>query len=125
MSVSTTLGNGWLDTLRNVSYAVATPYCSLHQSDPGTTGASEVTGGSYARQAITFSAAAASAMTTSAALTFTSMPDTTGDDISHVGIWTAVSAGTFLIGGALTAAKVTNSGDTFEIAAGDLDLSIT
>ena len=38
--------------------AATTYYMSLHPATPGTTGTSEVTGGSYARQAITFGSAA-------------------------------------------------------------------
>jgi hypothetical protein len=39
----------------------ANPYISLHTADPGETGASEVAGGSYARQQAAFDAAIAGA----------------------------------------------------------------
>ncbi len=57
MGMSETLRNELLDALGNASaYSVATPYVSLHTGDPGTNGASEVSGGSYARQSASFGA---------------------------------------------------------------------
>lgn len=101
----------------------AAVYCSLHTADPGETGASEATGGSYARQAITFAAASNPGGTkaTSADLVFTSMPAST---ITHVGVWDASSAGNFLVGGALAASKTLNAGDTFRITSGNLTVSL-
>jgi hypothetical protein len=122
--ISTYLGNKILDhVLTNTAYtSPATVYLSLHTGDPGLTGASEATGGSYARQACAFDAAASKATQNAAAESFTGMPAAT---ITHVGLWDAVSAGNFLWGGALAASKTTNSGDTFTIADSDLDVSLT
>ena len=103
---------------------MATPYVSLHTGDPGETGANEVTGGSYARQAGSFGAAAAGAVTTTATIDFTGMPSAT---ITHVGIWsasTATASANFVWGGTLTASKSVGAGDTFRIATGDLDVSL-
>lgn len=97
-------------------------YVSLHTGDPGATGASEVTGGSYARQQVTLSSASGKASANTGALTFTVMPAAT---ITHVGIWTLVSGGAFEIGGALVAPKTTNAGDTFQLPVGDLDVALT
>lgn len=44
----TTEANSILDTM------LGTAFLSLHTGDPGATGANEVTGGSYARQACAF-----------------------------------------------------------------------
>ena len=98
-------------------------YVSLHTADPGETGVSEVTGGSYARQAATFSAAVnpGGTIATSAALVFASMPATT---VTYVGVWDASTAGNFLWGGALVASKVTNAGDTLRIDTGALTASL-
>ncbi len=41
-----------------------------------------------------------------------------------MGIWDAVSGGNALWGGALTVAKNVNAGDTFTIAADDLDITL-
>jgi hypothetical protein len=75
-------------------------YTSLHTATPGTTGASEnaATGG-YARQSSAQNAASGGAKTNSGALAWT----TTGaTPVTHVGEWSAVTAGTYGIGAALT-----------------------
>lgn len=109
--------------LRNAAFTpVATIYTSLHTADPGETGASEVTGGSYARQTVTLSAASGGGATSSTnQLDFTNMPAVT---VTHVGIWDALTAGNFYWGGALTTSKTLNGGDTFRIATGDLDITL-
>ena len=120
-SVSTGLSDSLNNAIfNNTSYVETTAYVSLHQSDPGTTGASEVTGGSYVRQAAPAVASSSGTYTSNADVDFAGMPDTTADDISHAGIWDASTVGNFLIGAALAAAKVTNAGDTFRIASGNL-----
>ncbi len=125
-SVSTGFSDSINDAVFNATaYSETTPYVSLHQADPGTTGASEVSGGSYARQAPPAVASSGGTYTSNADVDFTGMPDTTADDISHAGVWDAVSAGNFLIGAALAAPKVTNSGDTFRIASGNLTCATT
>lgn len=69
-------------------------YASLHIGDPGTTGANEVTGGSpaYARKAVTWGSPSAGEMAAAGQPVF-DVP--TGTTITHVGIWSAVSGGTF------------------------------
>lgn len=96
-------------------------YISLHTADPGTTGADEVTGGSYGRQGDTvFSAAASLASDNDSAISFTGMPSAT---VTHVGIWDSESSGEFLCGGSLGASKSVDAGDTVTISAGDLDVT--
>lgn len=122
MSISNYLENELLDAVFSAgAFSVTTVYISLHTGDPGETGASEATGGSYARQSAAFDAAASGATANSGTISFTDMPAAT---ITHVGVWDAVSAGNFLWGGALTASKTTNSGDTFQIPTGDLDVTL-
>ncbi len=123
MSISNFLELELLDqVLTNAAApAIATVYTSLHTADPGETGASEATGGSYARQSTAFNVAAAGLSDNSANIVFTSMPAAT---LTHVGLWDASSGGNFLWGGSLTASKTTNSGDTFQINAGDLDVTL-
>lgn len=125
-----TISNQWeleiLDHIFNNSAApaVTTPYVSLHGGDPGETGANEITGGSYARQAGSFGAASAGAVSNTASISFTDMP---ADTITHVGIWisnTATPSTNFIWGGPLTASKVVNAGDTFTIQVGSLDISL-
>ena len=54
-------------------------FLSLHTTDPSTTGANEVTGGSYARQAITFGASSGGTATSTNGQTFTNMPSEAGN----------------------------------------------
>ena len=101
--------------------AVTAVYVSLHTADPGDTGASEVTGGSYIRKVATFDVAASGATANSGNITWTGMPAVT---VTHVACWDAESSGNCLWSGALTAQKVLNSGDSFQINTGDLDVTL-
>jgi len=85
----------------NAMYVPSTTYyLALFTSDPGTTGASgEVTGGSYARQAITFGSASAGSQASTNAQNFTSMP-LEASGVPYFGIFTASTGGTYLCGGA-------------------------
>lgn len=122
MSISNYLEDELLDAVFNAgAFSVTTPYVSLHTADPGETGASELSGGSYARQSASFGAASGGAVANDAQVEFTDMPAAT---ITHVGVWDAASAGNFLWGGALSASKTTNAGDTFRIPTGDLDVTL-
>jgi hypothetical protein len=79
-----------------------TYYLALFTSDPSTTGASgEVTGGSYARQAIAFGSATAGAQASTNAQNFTLMP-LEASGVPYFGIFSAVSGGTYICGGTTT-----------------------
>lgn len=83
-------------TAANAAVNAVTPLCtylSLHTADPGTTGANEVAGGSYARQPITFGASAGGTAPSSNGQTFSNMPAVAGN--LWIGTWNAVSAGTY------------------------------
>ena len=84
-------------------------------------GGTEVTGGSYARQAATFSAASSGATSNDTNIDFTGMPATT---TVAIGIFDDVASGNMLLYGTLTTNKTTDAGDTLRIATGDLDISI-
>ena len=102
-----------------------TAYVSLHTADPGTTGASEVSGGAYARQGPVAFANAGNEPTVasnSAILTFPAATATWGT-IGWFGIWTAATAGTFQGSGALTQAKPINQGDTARFLANALTIT--
>lgn len=121
MPKSTYLRNKLLDAIYNgVSYSVTTPYVSLHTGDPGTTGASEVSGSSYARQAGSFGNASSGAVSTDAQVNFVDMPACT---VTHVGIWDAISGGNFLWGGALSSSVVVGAGNIFRFNTGNLTAS--
>lgn len=122
MSISNYAELKILDAIfNNASFAVATPYVSLHTADPGETGASEVTGGTYGRQSSSWAAASAGAVVTDAALNFTLMPAVT---VTHVAIWDASTAGNCLWSGAFSSSKVVNAGDTYQIPSGSLTVTL-
>lgn len=81
----------------------------------------EVSGGSYVRQSVTFDSAASGATQNAGAVTFTNMPAVT---VVGVEVWDNAGTPVRIWYGALTANKTLNAGDTFIIAIGDLDLSL-
>jgi hypothetical protein len=81
----------------------------------------EVVGGSYAAQDVAFGAASSGATSNSGALTYTAMPACT---VVGVEIWDKHGTPVRWWWGALTASKAVGAGDTFTIAAGDLDLTM-
>lgn len=112
-------------TLRGTSYtAPTTTYLALYTSDPtdADTG-TEVTGGSYARQAITFGAPSNGVTTNSAAIEF---PQCTADwgIITYVGIRDDVTSGNLLYHTALDTSKTIASGDIFKITSGNLSVTL-
>jgi hypothetical protein len=112
--------------LRNTSYtSPTTTYLALYTSDPtdADTG-TEITGGSYVRQAITFGAPSNGTSTNSAAVEF---PQATADwgVITYVGIRDAVTSGNLLFHTALDASKTINNGDVFKITAGNLSVQLS
>lgn len=99
-------------------------YVGLFTSDPTDTGAAgtEVSGGSYARTAATFSVTGDTASNTGAI----EFPAASADwgTVSHIGIFTASSGGTMLVHAILSTAKTIASGDVFRIPTGDLDITL-
>lgn len=96
-------------------------YVSLHTADPGTTGASEVSGGSYARVAVAWNAASGGSVANSGALSLNLPASTTA---AYFGIWSAATLGTYYIGGALNPSVTTgSSAGTVTVAAGALTVS--
>lgn len=103
-----------------------TVYVALFTTDPTDAGSgTEVTGGSYARQSVTFAAASTSGSTSTAVsnagVTFTNLPTAT---ITHMGLYDASTAGNLLYHGALTASKSVTSGDNFTINSGQLSIEL-
>lgn len=101
--------NAMLDLI-DESGAKAATHLSLHTADPGSTGASEVAGGSYARQAITWNAAAGGQKTVVETPVFQVPASTT---ITHFGLWSAVSGGTFRFGKILPNPQTYSSPGTY------------
>ena len=112
-------------TLRNTSYtSPTTTYLALYTSDPtdADTG-TEVTGGSYARQAITFSSPSNGVTSNSSAIEFPTATASWGT-VAYVGIRDAVTSGNLLYHTALDASKVIDSGDIFRISSGNLTVTL-
>jgi hypothetical protein len=112
-------------TLRNTSYtSPATVYVGLYTSDPtdADTG-TEVTGGSYARQSVTFGAPSNGVSTNSAAIEFPQATATWGT-VGWIGIEDAVSGGNLLYHTALDTSKTIENGDIFKIAIGSLSVTL-
>ena len=125
-AMSDYLENKFLDyVLRNTAdWAPSAVYLALHTASPADDeSGAEVSGGSYARQAITFNAAHATAgtATNSSAETFSSMPTAT---VTHIGIWDASSSGNLLFHGAGTASKAVTSGDSITVAADAITVTL-
>lgn len=74
------------------SLASVLTHISLHSAFPGTTGVNELTGGSYARKAVTHSAPSGGAMDITAPQLF-DVP--AGATVAWIGYWGALSGGTF------------------------------
>jgi hypothetical protein len=120
--LATATCNSILDAICNAtSYSISEVWIKLHVGDPGAAGTSNAATETTRKQA-SFSAAASGAITSDGTLTWTSVAGT--EDFTHYTAWTASTNGTFLFSGTVTASAVT-AGDTFVVAAGDLDLALT
>ena len=122
------LENKVLDhVLGNTTYTpAATLYLGLWTADDGLeagTVTSEVSGGSYTRQAIAFSAASSGSASNSATVTFTTATANWGT-ITHVAVMDASTGGNVLFHGSVTTSKTIESGDTFQVSSGNLTISL-
>jgi hypothetical protein len=86
-------------------------FISLHTADPGTTVASEVTGGAYTREQTNWPAPAASSVTGSSV----TLDVPAGVTITHWGVWSAASGGQFIYGGLLPAPESFGSNGTYSV----------
>jgi hypothetical protein len=123
-NLSNYLENKILDHfLGTTSYTKPTTvYVALYTAAPNDAGGgTEATGGSYARQTATFSAASGGATSNDTNIDFASMPAAT---IVAIGVHDAITSGNLLVWGTLSSNKALDAGDTLRIATGDLDISI-
>lgn len=123
--LTTALANKVVDHVNSVNALTAptAPLKARLYTAAGNAGASgtEVAGGSYAAQSITFGAASAGATANSTAVTFTGMPACT---VVAVEIWDSAGSPVRLWWGPLTASKTLSSGDTFQFDVGALSVSV-
>lgn len=120
--------NSWLGVLGNGASAgttytgLAANYAQLHTGDPGAAGTANVSAGSTTRVACGLAAASGG----SRSLTGTNPSWTNGgtsETIAGVSLWTATSAGTFVLSAQLSASKTWASSDTLTLSS--LTISIT
>lgn len=118
--LSAAKANSILNVLRNTAYsAIATPFVKLHTGDPGAAGtanASAVT----TRNAVTWNAPSGGSMTLN---TLSSWSMTTSETITHISIWDASTAGTFIESWALSSGVAVVNGSTFSITTLTLSFS--
>ena len=112
-------------TLRATTYtSVATVYVSLWTSDPTDAGSgTEVSGGSYARTAVTFGAPSNGVTTNDADVTFPTATASWGT-VGWIGINDALTTGNLLYHTALDTSKTIDSGDIFKISTGNLSVTL-
>lgn len=109
--------NGWLDG----TFATATCWVKLHTADPGASGATAAAAGDTTRKQATMAAASGG----SKAMTGTAGPWTNGgtsENITHISLWSASSAGTFN-GSTTVTSQAWASGNTYTLTA--LTIAIT
>ena len=113
-------------TLRNTTYtSPATVYVSLWTSDPTDAGSgTEVSGGSYARTAVTFGSPSNGVTTNNADVTFPTATASWGV-VGWIGINDAVTSGNLLYHSPLDTSKVIDSGDIFKIITGNLSVTLS
>ena len=112
-------------TLRATTYtSPATVYVSLYTTDPtDADSGTEVSGGSYARTAVTFGAPSNGVTTNSADVTFPTATASWGT-VTHIGIHDASTSGNLLFHTPLDTAKTIDSGDIFKIETGNLSVTL-
>ena len=101
-----------------------TVYLALYTVTPSDAGGgTQVTGGGYARQAITFGAPSGGVITNSGAVSFTASGAAYGDVVA-VGIFDALTVGNLLAWDGITTATV-GDGDTINFAIGQISITLT
>jgi hypothetical protein len=124
--LSTTYRNTVLDLIFNATNATAPTaiHLSLHTADPGVAGSNEVSGSAYARQNVTasFPAASGGTLENNVAVVF---PTVTSPayTVTHWGLWTASTAGTYIYGGPITPNRTHAIGTVPRFEIGEIDLS--
>lgn len=112
-------------TLRATAFtAPTTIYVALYTTDPtdADTG-TEVSGGSYARQSVTFAAPSNGASASNATVTFPTASASWGT-VTHIGLRDALTTGNLLYHTPLDASKTIGSGDVFQITSGSLTVTL-
>lgn len=98
-------------------------YLALYTASPNAGGGgTEVSGGSYARLAITFGTITSGSMSNTSTLTFSGLPNAT---ITHYGIISASTGGTLKVYGTLNSTAVVVSGDQVQFPTGSITINLS
>lgn len=123
-NLTDTVENQLLDALvGNASYTVTTPIklALVTANGSDSAGGTEVTGGSYARQNISFDAASGGQIVSTGTISFGNMPTTT---VVGIELWDSGGTPKRLAYGPLTASKALVAGDTLQFAAGSVTMTL-
>ena len=112
-------------TLRGQAFVPpATVHVALFTTDPTDAGSgTEVSGGSYARNAVSTAGGFTAGGANVADITYAAATGSWGT-VTHFGIFDAASGGNLLYHGPLQTPKTVNSGDTFRFPAGTLIITL-
>ena len=103
------------------TYTGSAAYFAAHTGDPGTTGATEATYTSGNRAAITWGTASAGSVAN--ATSALSLNINSSQTVAYFGCWSAATAGTYHIGGALSSSINFVTNGTLTVAVGGLTLT--
>lgn len=106
------------------TYAGTPAFLGLNSTDPGTTGANEISGGSYARVSITWGTIASGTVANATSALTVNVPAST--TVAFFSTWGAASgtgSGGAQIGGALSSSVTFGTAGTLTIAIGGLTLT--
>lgn len=104
------------------STAPAGNFVKLHTADPGASGATAASSVTT-RPSVTFNAASGGAVSASNTPTWASWAGTSPETVTHISVWDASTAGTFLYSVALTASKTVQTGDTLTLSSLSVSLA--
>jgi hypothetical protein len=99
----------------------ATPYVQLHTGAPGAAGTTSIAGNNTRQPTGAFATPSGGSTTNNAAINWTSV--STSETYSHVSLWSASTAGTFICSGAISASAIT-AGQNFQIPAAGMTVSL-
>jgi hypothetical protein len=107
--IASGIANAWLDGMTGW-------FVGLHTADPGVAGTTSPCTGSVGgvRKASTMNGASAGSKSQSAGGAWAAW-DGGSVTITHISVWTLITAGVFQFSGALTSGKAITNGDTFNL----------
>jgi hypothetical protein len=115
------LATPWLNMIKGTAFtAPAATWVELHVADPGAAGTTGVSVGSTTRLQVTTGNWTSSSAGSALAMAASIGPWTnsgTSETLSHIGVFSASSAGTFYFSAALTSSQAWASTNTFSLTA--------